>query len=392
MASGQKEINREKIKIGVNVRLYEETHTGIQNFISCLFSNLIRPNDRYQYLFFSTGGRKISENVNHLVFSGRVFNYLRDKNYRLSNILFDNWYVGKMIREQKVKLYISSSNILPLFKPKAVKYLTIVHDLSYLKYSHNPFKIYDNLVIYLKTMMPLVFKIADKIIVPSEFVKKEIIEVYKVKENKIRVIYEGKDPFYYQEKDELLRAKINEKYHLKKYLLMVATNHERKNILGLIEAFKLIKDTGIQLIITGLLPQNYLNNLMRHISENNLCQRIKFLGFVPKEDLRALYSFAELFVYPSFEEGFGLPVLEATACGCLPVCSNTGSLPEIIGVVDLMFDPLNIREMAEKMDSILCLSTEEKNAYLIRVRKHLKYFTWENTAREFIEVFNQLTK
>src|SRR3989344_7721147 len=163
MASGKKKI------IGVNIRMLEETPSGIQNFITCLFKEMVKINIRYKYFFLSTGNKRI-ENIpfknQYFKSNSLLMNLLEKIDHRLANIFFDNLYILKLIRKFKIDIFISPSFILPIFKPKGVKFITVIHDLSFLKYKHNPFRLYMNLVMYMKLMMPGVFKKADLIIVP----------------------------------------------------------------------------------------------------------------------------------------------------------------------------------------------------------------------------------
>ena len=146
----------------------------------------------------------------------------------------------------------------------------------------------------------------------------------------------------------------------------------------------------MQLIITGLLPEKTIQELNDHVHKLQLDQQVKFLGFVSKEDLRILYSSAALFVFPSFEEGFGFPVIEAVLCGCLPICSNTGSLPEVIGNKNLTFNPWEIESITSKMNEVLRYSSSKYAHELLGVRKHVEKFTWEKTAEKFGAVLKKI--
>lgn len=390
MDRGQKKI------IGINIRMLEETPSGIQNFISCLFREMSRRDIRYKYLFLSTGNNRI-ENVpfkdQYLKSDSLLMNLFEKIDHRLANIFFDNLYILKLIKDFQIKFFVSPSYILPIFKPKDVKFITVIHDLSFLKYKHNPLRIYMNLVMYMKIMMPGVLKRADLIIVPSSFVKKELEKIYHTDPLKIKIIYEGRDTFFHPVQDKKEFLKIQRKFKIEnKYLFTIATNHERKNLLGLIKAFSVLKNRkDLQLVICGLLPDFAVENLKKEIKALNLEKEIKFLGFVSRDELRVLYSKALLFVFPSFEEGFGLPILESVSCGCLPVCSNTGSLPEVIGNRDLLFDPYNFKAMKNKIDEVLSWSKEKSAWHFKLVENHTGKFSWEKCAAQYLEIFNSFS-
>ncbi len=379
--------SRAKTLIGVNLRMMEEKPSGIQNYISGLFKELIKNAD-LEFLFFSTGNKKIQEDLQHFKANSSIMNFLKRIDPRLANIFFDNFYILRFIKDFRVKIFLSPSFILPFFKPKGVKFIAVIHDLSFLSYKHNPFRIYMNLVMYMKTLMPFIIKKADFLVVDSIFTKKELEKVYKAESKKIKVIYPGRDNFFFPVKDEAAFLKLIKKYNLrKKFIFTTATNHERKNIFGLIDAFKEMKSTEYQLIICGLLPDFTVIKLQEYLEELNLTGKVKFLGFVSGEELRLFYSYARLFVFPSFEEGFGLPVLEAASCGCLPICSNTGALPEVIGDKELLFNPRNTLSITEKIEEVLSWPEEKYLLHLQKIKKHINQFSWQTAADQYLELF-----
>lgn len=393
MDSLSQNLEKRKPRIGVNIRIYETKPSGIQNFIRCLFTELIKTYPKYQFIFFSTGKKKIEQTATYITGNSISVSLLKKINPLLVNIFFDNFYVLKLIYKHQLDIFIGSSYIIPLIKPRNVKYVPIIYDLSYLTYKHNPFKLYLNLVMYMKLVIPFVLKRADTIVVPSSYVKKEIIKKYNTNENKISVIYGGQDKFFYKILDKKTIDLVKKKYGISdNYCFTNATNHERKNIYGLIDAFvKIDKFTQYELIMTGLLPEITIKELKAYIHRFGFDKNIKFLGFVPKEDLRVLYSGAKIFIFPSFEEGFGFPILESASCGALPICSDTGSLPEIIGNKKLLFNPRDICSITGKINEVLLLNQSDYNNQLAIVQKHTKGFTWEKAAVEYNQLFKKLT-
>lgn len=390
MVSRKKGINK-KVKIGANIRIYESTPSGIQNFIRGLFTTLITKYPTYEFTFFSTGKKQFEKKASYVTAKSSIISFIRKINPLLVNIFFDNLYILKLIYPAKLNIFIGSSYILPLFKPRNTKYITIIYDLSYLRYEHTPFKLYLNLVMYMKCVVPLVLKRADVIVVPSHFVKYEIEKKYHTSAEKLVVVYGGRDEYFHQITDKKKYDELRRKYLIsEEYCFTNATNHERKNITGLVEAFRMITDKKIELIITGLLPESAIIELKNHINRQGLQKRVKFLGFVTKEDLRLLYSNARVFIFPSFEEGFGFPVLEAAACGCLPICSDTGSLPELIGQKQLTFNPRNVQSITRKINTVLSLTEKEYADELARVVSYTKQFTWSNTAEQYHRLFQKL--
>lgn len=392
MGSLSKSIKEKKFRIGVNIRIYETKPSGIQNFIRSLFVELIKTYPEFKFIFFSTGKKKLEETATYIKPNSIFLSFLKKINPLLVNFFFDNLYILKLLFQQKLNIFIGPSYIVPLIKPKNVKYIAVIYDLSYLTYKHNPFNLYLNLVMYMKLFMPFILKRADSIVVPSLYVKQMIKKKYNTNDNKIIVIYGGRDEFFYKIKDKKKFNMLRKKYGISKdYCFTNATNHERKNIHGLIDAFsKIDKLSQFQLIITGLLPESAIVDLKDYVNRLNLDKKIKYLGFVTKEELRILYSNAKIFIFPSFEEGFGLPVLESASCGCLPICSNTGSLPEIIGNKKLLFNPRDINSIVQKINEVLLLNQFNYNAELAIVQKHTNKFTWQKTAKEYSYLFQRL--
>lgn len=393
MDGSKKNLAGKKYSIGVNIRIYEEKPSGIQNFIVGLFTQLIKEYPQYQFIFFSTGKKRIENTAQYINASKSLFlSILKKINPLLINIFFDNLYILKLMYRQKADVFIGSSYILPIIKPKNMKYITVIYDLSYLTYKHNPFNLYMNLVMYMKLNIPYILRRADAIVIPSQYVKEEIINKYKTDSKKLKVIYGGKDVFFHRVKDEEKIREIRRKHNFfGEYCFTNATNHERKNIFGLIEAFKNIDNfSDNQLIITGLLLDEKIIELKEHIRKLGMNTKVKFLGFVSKDDLRTLYSFAKIFIFPSFEEGFGLPILESASCGCLPICSSTGALPEIIGNKNLLFNPRDKNSITQKINNVLKLSQSEYKKELLIVKQHIQKFTWKRTAREWSLLFNTL--
>jgi glycosyltransferase involved in cell wall biosynthesis len=236
--------------------------------------------------------------------------------------------------------------------------------------------------------MPRHFARADRIIAVSKNTKKDLVRLCGVPEEKISVIYPGYN-------SELFRpAQIEEqvlydKFDLKPgYILYVGTIEPRKNLVTLLEAYSLLAQRGIKapLVLCGPIgwkSEPFFATLRNLRSKNS----VRLLGYVDEEWLPLLYNGASCFAFPSLYEGFGLPLLEAMACGCPVVTSGVSAIPEVVGSSGLMLeDPRDKNLLAEAMSRIL----EDKD---LRARlgaegiKQASHFTWQNTARETLKVF-----
>jgi glycosyltransferase involved in cell wall biosynthesis len=175
------------------------------------------------------------------------------------------------------------------------------------------------------------------------------------------------------------------------YILYVGSVEPRKNLLRLLDAYQeLLKwSERWRLVIVG--ARNYWKSspVAQKVEQLGLGGQVKFTGYVPDEDLPALYNGADLFCFPSLYEGFGLPVLEAMACGTPVVTANSSSLPEVAGEAALLVDPYNVAEIAAAMRRVL---EDPQLAEVLRQRglKRSAQFTWEKTARETIAVYEKV--
>ncbi|WP_083810054.1 glycosyltransferase family 4 protein [Methanothermococcus okinawensis] len=273
---------------------------------------------------------------------------------------------------------------LSLKKPK--KILT-VYDLTPLLYSETHKK---SKVLMHKYLFPLILKNSNKIISISHHTKQDIIKYFKIPEDKIKVIHLAANENYKPLKEKEINE-VKQKYNLNyPFILYVGGLEPKKNIPTLLKALYKLKKQGInhKLILTGVKRWKY-KSIFETIEKLNLQKDVIFTGYVPDEDLPALYNAADLFVYPSLYEGFGLPPLEAMACGTPVITSNTSSLPEVVGDAGIMINPYNVDELAKAMNEVLTnegLREELSKKGLERA----KLFSWKKCAEEHLKVYEEV--
>lgn len=233
---------------------------------------------------------------------------------------------------------------------------------------------------------------ADAIITISQNSKKDIVEIYKCSPEKIHVTLLGYEEKFKPCSDEAKKLAIKNKYQIKNnFLLSVGTIEPRKNLLGTLRAYLSLPEKlrdNLSIIVAG--NKGWLNSqLFSFVEENNLKDKVKFLGFVDENDLPTLYSLATIFIYPSFYEGFGLPVIEAMAGGCPVICSNTSSLPEVAGNAAELIDPYNQSQFNQALKNLL---TDEKKREKMREKglKHCRDFSWRKCARQTLDIYQNL--
>jgi glycosyltransferase involved in cell wall biosynthesis len=284
-------------------------------------------------------------------------------------------------RKRKIDIMVFPGGVVPFFIRS--KKVIVIHDLAYFDKCMRPYKFIDS--IYMRKMLSMSASRADRIIAVSENTKKDIIKYLKAKEKKISVIYEAANEGFKMVDHREIDG-VRQKYDLyKPFILYTGTLSPRKNIKNLIISFEALSGKiEHDLVLTG--GYSWDDRQERKMIETSRVRgRIRVLGYVDQSDLVLLYNAAELFVYPSLYEGFGLPVLEAMQCGCPVACSNTSSLPEVGGSAAMYFDPKDVRGMTEKLGEILQDNNLRKRLSEAGIER-AKNFTWEKTAEKIIKV------
>jgi glycosyltransferase involved in cell wall biosynthesis len=241
-------------------------------------------------------------------------------------------------------------------------------------------------VAYHRRLFPLVLKRADAVVTISASSKKDIVSACGIAEDKVHVIHLGVEPRFVPdapEESEFARQLPE------RYILNIGTLEARKNLPRLLEAYAIARKRGLdrKLLIGGATGWR-LSNLAAIVDKFGLEEDVNFLGYVKDEELPILYGRADFFVYPSLYEGFGLPILEAMACGTPVITSDCSSMPEVAGEAALLVDPLDVEALAEKM---LELVSDKELAASLRARgiERAGRFTWEKTARQTVALYKR---
>ena len=290
----------------------------------------------------------------------------------------------EMARQPPDVLFVPA-HVLPLVHPRSS--VVTVHDLGYRHYpAAHP--LLDRLYLDLSTRYNA--RAARRVIAVSQATQDDLVQHYGIEPDKITVVYSGWDERMQPVEDEGTIEGVKARYHIRgEYVLYVGTLQPRKNLGRLLEAVALLRKEARRgeapsLIIAGRKGWLY-DPVFQQVERLGLEGEVVFPGYVPQEDLPALLSGARLFVFPSLYEGFGLPVLEAMACGTPVVCSNVSSLPEVAGDAALLVDPLDVEGMAEAMNRLL--QDEGLRAELVeRGYRQVRRFSWERCARATLAV------
>ncbi|WP_255211319.1 glycosyltransferase family 4 protein [Geobacillus zalihae] len=354
-----------KKRIYINARFLTQSITGVQRFaielvkaLDNLIDKKIIDKNKIEIILLAPKDLKIEIELKHI--------FLRQVGFLKGHL----WEQFELPIYSRKGFLINLCNTAPLLKRNQT---VAIHDAAV-------FAIPEAYTFIFRTWYKVLYKCLgnwlDKIITVSNFSKNELVKFCGINPDKIHVIYEGKE--------HILSVKaesgILEKYNLKKgkYLLAVSSLNPNKNFIAIIKALEMLGNTKFDIAIAGGTDPKVFN------SSNKLSyQNVKYLGYVSDEELKALYENAACFIFPSFYEGFGLPPLEAMACGCPVIISNTASLPEIFGDVALLCDPYKPETISRAIKQIE-LNPNLRKFMSEKGIKHSQKFQWEKCALELL--------
>jgi len=232
---------------------------------------------------------------------------------------------------------------------------------------------------------------SEYIIAISENTKSDILKHFRVPDNKVKVIYCGVNELFKKTNDTLKVDSIRKKYGITKdYILNVSLISPRKNLIALMQAFKNARQSGridAQLVIAGGKGWLY-EKIIAYAKSSGFENDIIFTGYVTDDELLHLYNGARLFAFPSVYEGFGLPLLEAMACGCPVISSNTSSMPEVCGEAALYFNPKNLAEISEAIDRVIN-DVGLSNSLINKGLEQVKKFSWGKAAAQTLSLYEK---
>lgn len=288
------------------------------------------------------------------------------------------------LKKDHIDLFHGLSNEIPLNIEKAgIRSVVTIHDLIFLRFP-TLYKAIDRRIYLTKSKYAV--SSANRIIAISRQTKQDLIELLNVDERKIRIVYQGCNPWFYTKVNKEVTSELKVKYNLPdEYLLYVGTIEERKNLLDIIKAVHL-EGIDIPIVAVGRKTQ-YFNQIEKYISLNNI-KNIYFLHQIRNQELPSIYQMAKAFVYPSIYEGFGIPILEALNSGTPVVTSRGGCLEETAGKGAILVNPGNIDELAEAIKQVL--DNSEKRRELIQSGlRHALEFREDKTIPQLINIYQE---
>jgi len=385
------------VRIGINAFYLDAVTTGSGQYIHHLIRWLTRLGDESEYILVkhtewrmqNTSHSRSPFSIIHSV--PTPFNSISEN---LAKLWFEQVSFPRACRRQDVELAHVPYFASPLF-PTTPTVVT-VHDLIPMLL---PAYRGSTLVRLYTLLVAIAAKRADMVLTDSQASKWDIVHLLDIPSERVRVIYLAADDIYQPVRDEHRLAAVRRKYGLpESYLLYLGGFDQRKNVPTLLKAFaQLAKDSRsgdsrVSLVVAGRLPEkgsDFFPDPRPIVQELGIGEQVVFTGWVPEEDKPALYSGARALVFPSLYEGFGLPPLEALACGTPVIAFKRGSLPEIVGEGGLLVEPGDMEGLTEAMEKLLAdddLQTDLRQKGLAHAAK----FSWEKTARETMAVYREV--
>ncbi|MFC1624894.1 glycosyltransferase family 4 protein [Patescibacteria group bacterium] len=358
-----------KIAIDISQSIYG---TGVSVYTKFLIKNLLRIDKKNQYLLFGGSFRKFKVLKNIVkdicLDSSNCKTKFIPVSPKISDVLFNKihflpieTFIGK------VDIFHSSDWTQP--KSKAFK-VTTIHDLAPI---FMPQFTPREIVEVHKNRLKRVFNEVNRIIVPSNFTKNELLRL-GFPDEKIKVIYEAAGKIFKPQSSKKV-SKLKKRFKINENYVMTVGIGKRKNTEGIIKGFELAKaGKDLTLVIVG-----------NSDASKGTKRGIRYVGMPEDIDLATLYSGARALIYPSFYEGFGIPILQAFSCNCPVVTSNITSMPEIAGDAAILVNPKDTNSIAEGIKKAL----SAPKTYIAKGKKRVKEFSWEKTAKETLEIYKE---
>ena len=370
-----------KIGIDISQTVYG---TGVSSYISQLVLHLAKIDKKNDYILLGASLRSINK-----------FKDLKEKLKEYSNFKFKIVPIPPTILEffwnrlhvfpierfiGQVDIFHSSDWTQPPIRSHLTKKITTVHDMIVYLFTTS---VHPKIVAAQKRRLGHVKKEVDVILADSQTTKDDLAKFLEIEEERIKVVYLAPSPEFKPQDDEEIKE-VLQKYKIKKpYTLSVATLEPRKNIQKLLDVFNNLvgKRPELSLVLTG----KYGWGPGLRTGDN-----VIWTGYVPQEDLICLYSGCRVFVYPSLYEGFGLPILEAMACGAPVITSNNSSMAEIAKDTAILVDPRSGNQLSRAIEMVLDLNLENYQKMVRASLDRARQYSWTKTAKETLKVYEEV--
>ncbi|MDP2671600.1 MAG: glycosyltransferase family 1 protein [bacterium] len=378
------------MKIAIDARFFGPEGTGIGRYVENLLNELVKIDTENEYVV-------LLRKNNYPLFNPESSNFKK--------VLTDaKWYSVKeqvvvpavLTREKPDLVHFPHLNVPLLW---GGKFVVTVHDTTTNEFGGSAATTRMKPIYFVKSagykiVANQAVKRASKILVPSEFIKKKVAASFGVKPSKIEVTYEAADQIFLSLGEKKVaegqKKKVLESFGVRDpYLLYVGNLFPYKNIQVIFEALRLL-EPKTKLVIVGA-RNRFTEKVQEEVKDLGLEDRVKFVGFVPNEELVILFQEALAFVFPSLSEGFGLPGLEAMACLCPVIAAKISSLPEVYATAAVYFDPHKPPELAKKVKEV-AENKKLREGLTKAGQERVRQFSWRKMAEQTLAVYNQVGK
>lgn len=376
------------MRIGIEAqRLFRKKKHGMEVVALELIKNLQKIDLKNQYTIF--------------VGDGEDYCIEESKNFKIKiirSLSFADWeqiWLPRAIKKANLDILHCTSNTASLFVK--VPLILTIHDVIYLEsldFGGSAYQNFGNL--YRRIIVPRAARLAKSIITVSDFEKENIIKKLSLPRKKVTTIYNAKSADFKIIKDVVFLEQVKNKYNLPNFFILYFGNTApRKNTIGVLKAYAKyceLSPDPYPLAINSISKEKISKLIARNnIDLKNQIKNLICLDYVEKIDLPAIYNLSSFFLYPSYREGFGLPIIEAMACGTAVITSSTSSMPEVAGDAAILINPHNPQEIAEAMVEL----TQNQELKISKIEKGIiqaNDFSWERTAERTLTLYNNLVK
>jgi|TARA_B100001750_G_scaffold203916_1_gene180003 glycosyltransferase involved in cell wall biosynthesis len=375
------------MRIIVDARKVSGKHYGIGTYIRRLGETCARlsPSDDFVFLGETdrADGKGVPKDAARISGDNVTWEPNSSANYGLRELVSVSWQVRNLAGD----VFHAPHYVYPLMLP--CPGVVTIHDCIHLRFPQQFPKLGSNS--YARMMIRRAVARSDRVLTVSEATRADLVDLVDADPSKIEVIRHGCDPYFLEAVDDLELSDVAEKHSLDRPFLLSVTNIKpHKNLKRLLESFEQLRRDydDLDLVIAG-------GDFSQHPKLQAACKsygiedRVKPLGFLPKKEIRALYSLARIFVFPSLYEGSGLPPLEAMACGTPVVASDNSAIPEIVGRNGLLVNPYRVDAITEAIRSLL-EDSSLRDALGAQGKLRAKEFDWDKSARRVLDVYREV--
>ncbi len=368
--------------IGINARvLCSGIRGGMGQYVQHLIEGLLADSSHSVQLYHHTALHEDFRLQHERLKSCQISDWDRGRFF-----LWEQFSLPRQLSRDKLDIFHSPDAALSYVQP--CPSIVTVHDVILNKCDDGESR---KVLFYSRRILPSCFRKAKRVITDSEVSKQDLVHYLRVPEEKIRVVYLGVSDFYRPLEADAAREQAEKSGLPDDYIFMIGAASPHKNIDRAVEAFIRFKknnDVATKMVI-NVKNAGTRASIIEKLTNHGLKDQAVLLSYLPQTEVRLLYNRASLFLFPSLAEGFGLPPLEAMACGAPVAASNASCIPEIVGAPAVYFDPLSVEEMANAIAKVI--GSQETAGRLRRLGyEHVKKFTWQRTVERTLAVYQEV--